>query len=116
MHAAPDTALFHRLRAVRPGALIANPVLTELTTEALAAGIDRVLGAGAGPAALGRPFIANPDPVERLRLGAPLNPVRERCFVYVGGTAGYADHPALGRGTAQPSSESIVAWDGPRVA
>ncbi|MFF0594497.1 alkene reductase [Streptomyces antibioticus] len=115
VHADPDTALFHRLRAVWPGALIANPVLTDLTTEAVTAGIDRVLGAGADLAALGRPFIANPDLVDRLRLGAPLNPVRERYFMYVGGAAGYTDYPALGTGTAQPSSDSIVAWDGPRV-
>ncbi|WP_412775274.1 hypothetical protein [Streptomyces violaceus] len=49
----------------------------------------------------------------RLRLGAPLNEVRDRCFMYVGGAAGYTDHPAL---DTQPSSESIVALDGDRVA
>ncbi|WP_314224864.1 VOC family protein [Streptomyces zaehneri] len=29
---------------------------------------------------------------------------------------GYTDYPALSDGPAQPSSDSIVAWDGDRVA
>jgi N-ethylmaleimide reductase len=37
-----------------------------------------MLAAGADLVALGRPFLANPDLVRRLRLGAPLNPVRDR--------------------------------------
>jgi N-ethylmaleimide reductase len=116
VHADPDSALFHRIRDAWPGALVANPVLTDLTTDAVLAGADRLLAAGADLVALGRPFLANPDLVERLRLGAPLNPVRDRYFMYVGGAAGYTDYPALGEGTPQPSSDSIVAFDGPRVA
>lgn len=49
----------------------------------------------------------------RLRLGAPLDPVRDRYLGYVGGAAGYTDHPAL---SGQPSSSDRVAFDGPRVA
>lgn len=44
--------------------------------------------------AFGRPFIANPDLVERLKIGAPLasfNPAA----LYGGGAAGYADYPAI---------------------
>ncbi|MDR6980329.1 2,4-dienoyl-CoA reductase-like NADH-dependent reductase (Old Yellow Enzyme family) [Streptomyces sp. 3330] len=66
--------------------------------------------------ALGRPFLANPDLVDRLRLGAPLNPLRDRYLMYVGGAVGYTDCPALADGPVQPSSDSIVAWDGGRVA
>lgn len=44
--------------------------------------------------AFGRPFIANPDLVERLRIGAPLNlPNRETFFG--GGREGYSDYPFL---------------------
>ena len=44
--------------------------------------------------AFGRPFIANPDLVERLKIGAPLasfNPAA----LYGGGAAGYTDYPAI---------------------
>jgi N-ethylmaleimide reductase len=42
--------------------------------------------------AFGRHFIANPDFVQRLRLGAPLNPLRED-RLYAGGETGYTDYP-----------------------
>lgn len=42
----------------------------------------------------GRPFLANPDLVERLREGAPLNPVEE-ATLYTQGAEGYIDYPAL---------------------
>ena len=45
--------------------------------------------------AFGRPFIANPDLVERLRQGAPLN-TPERTTFYGGGAEGYTDYPTLG--------------------
>jgi N-ethylmaleimide reductase len=45
-------------------------------------------------AAFGRPFIANPDLPERLRLGAPLNEPEPATF-YGGGAEGYTDDPAL---------------------
>jgi len=44
--------------------------------------------------AFGRPFIANPDLVERLRLGAGLN-VPDRTTFFGGGAAGYTDYPFL---------------------
>lgn len=44
--------------------------------------------------AFGRPFIANPDLVERLRTGAPLNEPDGDTF-YGGGAKGYVDYPAL---------------------
>ncbi|MFI9152697.1 alkene reductase [Streptomyces sp. NPDC053367] len=115
VHADPDSALFRRLRRQWPGTLIGNPVLTDLTTDAVRDGSARMLAGGADLVALGRPFLANPDLVERLRRGAPLNPVRERYFMYTGGAAGYNDYPALDA-APQPSSDSIVAFDGARVA
>ncbi|MET8166152.1 alkene reductase [Streptomyces sp. NPDC005329] len=116
VYADPDAPLFRRIRADWPGTLVANPVLPELTTDAVSRAIDRLLAAGAELIALGRPFLANPDLVDRLRRGAPLNPLRDRYLMYVGGAVGYTDYPALTDGPAQQSSDSIVAWDGDRVA
>ena len=44
--------------------------------------------------AFGRPFIANPDLVERLRTGAALNPL-DSTTLYAHGAEGYTDYPAL---------------------
>jgi N-ethylmaleimide reductase len=44
--------------------------------------------------AFGRLFIANPDLVERFRLGAPLNEP-DRATFYGGDSTGYTDYPAL---------------------
>jgi N-ethylmaleimide reductase len=44
--------------------------------------------------AFGRPFIANPDLVERLRTGAPLNEPQKETF-YGGDEHGYTDYPVL---------------------
>ncbi|MEU9519438.1 alkene reductase [Streptomyces sp. NPDC048224] len=117
VHADPDAPLFGRLRAGWPGVLIANPVLDESpSTDAVHRAAERLLAAGSDLIALGRPFLANPDLVARLRLGAPLNPVRGRYLMYVGGATGYTDYPALEDSAAQPSSSSSEALDGPRVA
>lgn len=44
--------------------------------------------------AFGRPFISNPDLVERLKTGAPLSPP-DRTTLYGGGAKGYTDYPPL---------------------
>ncbi|GLH80531.1 alkene reductase [Bradyrhizobium sp. SSBR45G] len=44
--------------------------------------------------AFGRPFIANPDLVERLKTGAVLNEL-DRATLYGGGEKGYTDYPTL---------------------
>jgi N-ethylmaleimide reductase len=44
--------------------------------------------------AFGRPFIANPDLVERLKAGAPLAAF-DPATLYGGGAQGYSDYPAL---------------------
>jgi N-ethylmaleimide reductase len=66
--------------------MVNNSYDKTLAEHALAAGVDLV--------AFGRPFIANPDLVERLRRGAPLNAV-EKATLYGGGAKGYTDYPAL---------------------
>jgi len=58
---------------------------------------DKALAQGADLVAFGRPYIANPDLVERLRAGAPLNEP-DRATFYGGGAKGYTDYPALKAG------------------
>lgn len=57
-----------------------------LAAQALAEGADLV--------AFGRPYIGNPDLVERLRAGAPLAE-SDRSTWYGGGAKGYTDYPTL---------------------
>lgn len=66
--------------------MVNNGYTRELAEAALASGADVV--------AFGRPFIANPDLVARLRSNAPLNPA-DRSTWYGGGEAGYTDYPTL---------------------
>ena len=49
---------------------------------------------GADLVAFGKPYIANPDLVRRLREDAPLNTPDKTTF-YGGGAKGYTDYPAL---------------------
>ena len=67
--------------------MVNNAYTRELADAALAHGADIV--------AFGRPFIANPDLVARLKSNAPLNEVN-RATLYGGGAEGYTDYPALG--------------------
>ncbi|KUN96013.1 hypothetical protein AQJ84_21120 [Streptomyces resistomycificus] len=69
MYADPASPVYRRIREDWPGTLIANPVLGEVTTEAVRRASAELLAAGADLIALGRPFLANPDLVARLRLG-----------------------------------------------
>lgn len=48
--------------------------------------------------AFGRPFISNPDLVERLQSGATLNAL-DPSTLYGGGAAGYTDYPSLNEST-----------------
>jgi N-ethylmaleimide reductase len=60
--------------------------------------------------AFGRAYIANPDLVERLHLGAPLNaPERETFFG--GGAHGYTDYPALPPRTAERQTQAQTAGE-----
>ena len=64
----------------------------ELATKVLAADAADLI-------AFGKPFISNPDLVERLKKGAPLNAFDKATF-YGGGAKGYTDYPALGEAVA----------------
>jgi N-ethylmaleimide reductase len=56
---------------------------------------NKVIETGAADLiAFGKPFISNPDLVERLKRGAPLNEWDKATF-YGGGAKGYTDYPAL---------------------
>jgi N-ethylmaleimide reductase len=50
--------------------------------------------------AFGRPYIANPDLVERLATGAPLFEVDWKT-VYASGPRGYSDYPTIRRAAAE---------------
>ena len=50
--------------------------------------------------AFGRPFIGNPDLVERLRTGSPLSAFNP-ATLYGGGAAGYIDYPTLAQSSAR---------------
>ena len=67
--------------------MVNNGYTREMADAAVAAGADLV--------SFGRPFIANPDLVERLRRNGPYNE-GNRATYYGGGEAGYTDYPTLG--------------------
>ena len=66
--------------------MVNNGYDKELAVQAVANGADLV--------AFGKPYIANPDLVRRLREDAPLNTPDKTTF-YGGGAKGYTDYPAL---------------------
>src|SRR3954451_1219257 len=76
------------LRKRFEGAYVANNGYDfELATKVLAANQADLI-------AFGKPFISNPDLVERLKKGAPLNEWDKATF-YGGGAKGYTDYPTL---------------------
>jgi len=76
------------LRRRFDGAYIANNGYDfELATKVLAEGAADLI-------AFGKPFISNPDLVERLKKGAALNEWDKATF-YGGGAKGYTDYPTL---------------------
>jgi len=79
---------YQALRAKFKGAWIANNGYTKDTAEAaIASGYADVI-------AFGRPFIANPDLVERFRLGVALSDL-DPDTLYGGGSHGYTDYPSV---------------------
>jgi N-ethylmaleimide reductase len=87
-----DNAAFDyaSLRKRFNGAYMANNGYDfELAGKMLAAGAADLI-------AFGKAYIANPDLVERLRRGAPLNAPDKATF-YGGGAKGYTDYPMLDR-------------------
>jgi N-ethylmaleimide reductase len=83
------------LRKRFSGTYIANNGYTlELAEETLAEDAADLI-------AFGRLFIANPDLVERLRRGAPLNAL-DQATLYGGGAEGYIDYPTLEEEVTRP--------------
>jgi len=82
-------ALRRRFKEGNPdGAWIVNNAYTRsMAIEAVAQGRADLV-------AFGKPFISNPDLVERLRLDAPLAPLNP-ATLYGGGATGYTDYPTL---------------------
>ncbi|MES0833088.1 alkene reductase [Nocardiopsis tropica] len=89
---APDELLLD-LRRAWPSTLIMNPSVPMGPEQVDRAAADRWLGLGADLVSFGRAFISNPDLVERLRAGLPVEPVDEAVY-YQGGDQGYLTYPA----------------------
>ncbi|EWY40172.1 12-oxophytodienoate reductase [Skermanella stibiiresistens SB22] len=79
---------YHKLRRLFNGLYIANNLIDRETAIKLRQDGDADL------VAFGRPFISNPDLVERLRIDAPLAEANKDTF-YGGGAEGYTDYPFL---------------------
>ena len=88
----PETSFGEALAKQFGGIVIAS---TAFTGDSSLATAQEIVDTGHGDLfAIGRDFIANPDLVQRLRTGAPLNEQRGELF-YGGGAEGYTDYPAL---------------------
>ena len=84
----PAHSLMPALRAAYRGAIVACGGFLRNNGEAiLARGVADLV-------AIGKPFIANPDLVNRLRRNTDLTPWDQASF-YSGGAAGYTDYPFL---------------------
>ncbi|MFF5139183.1 hypothetical protein ACFY6U_05430 [Streptomyces sp. NPDC013157] len=82
-----DEELLRTLRELWPTTLLLNRAGTDIATRAkdIDSGIADVI-------TVGSMALANPDLVERVRAGAPLNTPDPATF-YGGGAAGYTDYP-----------------------
>ena len=83
-----------RLRSLFSGLYMAN------NNYDLVLAADAVAQLRVDLVAFGRPFITNPDLVERLRTGVPLAPSSDKSHWYGGGAEGYTDYPAATRRAA----------------
>ena len=83
-----DAAMLKRLRSRYEGNYIANGGYDgERASEAIESGYATAV-------AFGRPYIANPDLPERIRIGADMNEPNQETF-YGGDETGYTDYPFL---------------------
>ena len=88
----PDTDFHEQLRKQWDGTVIFNTGFTGPSDLGTA---QEALDSGAADLfSIGRGFLANPDLVERLRVGAKLNQPDMATF-YSGGPKGYTDYPGL---------------------
>lgn len=84
---------FQRTVIVNPSSWLTRGDSAMGPTATDRASADRWLGLGADLISFGRPFLANPDLVERLRLGLPLAEA-DLATYYTGGDNGFIDYPA----------------------
>ena len=89
----PTAPVSPAMRAIYSGKILLNsdydgPSAHARMAEGIADGIS-----------FGRPFISNPDLVERIAADAPLSPGDQSTF-YSGGPAGYVDYPTRGEARA----------------
>ncbi|MET9527236.1 alkene reductase [Streptomyces coeruleorubidus] len=84
-----DDELLHTLRQLWPNTLVLNRAGTDIATRA-----KDIEDGMADIVTVGVMALANPDLVERVRSGAPLNTPDPATF-YGGGEAGYTDYPTL---------------------
>jgi N-ethylmaleimide reductase len=89
LHGGPDDTLLRELRASWPGAFLLNRAGAPLGRRF--ADLDN---GTADVVTVGSAALANPDLVERVRTGAPLNEP-DRATFYGGDHRGYTDYPAL---------------------
>jgi len=84
-----DEALLRMIRSLWPGVLLVNRGRTDISARIadLESGVADVI-------TVGTMNLANPDLVQRLKTGAPLNPPDPSTF-YGGGVKGYTDYPTL---------------------
>lgn len=89
----PTEPVSPAMRAIYSGAILLNsdydgPSARARMAEGVADGIS-----------FGRPYISNPDLVERIAAGAPFSPGDEATY-YAGGASGYVDYPRLDEAAA----------------
>jgi len=87
-HEKGEPMTLREFRAYFRGPLMGNCGYSQTTAEAT------VESGQADLIAFGRPFIANPDLVDRFRNGWPLADDTDMATWYGGGAAGYTDPPA----------------------
>ena len=88
----PDSAEFGTVRALWPGPFVLN---TGREVETSLCQLENLVDWGViSAAAVGRAYLANPDLIERLRLGAELTEPDVATF-YSPGAAGYTDYPTV---------------------
>jgi N-ethylmaleimide reductase len=88
----PDDPAFGALRGIWPGSVVLN---TGRDQESRFCQLEELAEWGIiSAAAVGRSFLANPDLIERLRIGAELNEPDVATF-YAPGPVGYIDYPTL---------------------
>ncbi len=90
-HQQGEPMTLKEFRAVFPGTIIGNVGYTQATAE------DRIASGDADLIAFGRPYITNPDLVERFRHGWPLAKFDDNSHWYTFGPTGYTDYPDYGQ-------------------